>query len=111
MGKFYEALGLSITIISGYLIVAYAVGLSLTRSQMILINLLFVGTMAFMLGGLNGFGGTAGDAELTAWAMTSQRTWVPTPWVRWGVIVFIALMVFASLKFMNDVRHPKQLNK
>lgn len=105
--NFVTTFGLGITVISGYLIVAYAVGASLTRSQVILVNVIFFGTMAFIVVGLNGFGGTAADLEGAAWALTTQRTFEPTAWGRWGVMIFIVLCVFAALKFMIDVRHPE----
>jgi hypothetical protein len=105
--NFLTTFVLSITILSGYLIAAYAVGASLTRSQVILVNVIFFGTMAFIVVGLNGFGATAADLEGAAWAMTTQRTHAPTSWGRWGVMAFVVLCVFGALKFMIDVRHPK----
>ena len=105
--NFLTTFVLSMTILSGYLIAAYAVGASLTRSQVILVNVIFFGTMAFIIVGLNGFGGTAADLEAAAWTMTTQRTHAPTSWGRWGVMIFVVLCVFGALKFMWDVRHPK----
>tara|TARA_R110001599_G_C12179476_1_gene653953 strand:- start:964 stop:1332 length:369 start_codon:yes stop_codon:yes gene_type:complete len=105
--NFVTSFGIGITIISGYLIVAYSVGASLTRSQVILVNVMFFGNMAFIVQGLNGFGAAAADLEGAAWAMTTQRTFEPTPWGRWGVMVFVVLCVFGAFKFMIDVRHPK----
>ena len=105
--NFITSFSLAITIISGYLIVAYTVGSSLTRSQIILVNALFLGTMVSIVLGLNGFGASAADFESVAWAMTSQRAFEPTPWARWGVILFVVLIVFGALQFMKDVRHPK----
>ena len=105
--NFVTAFGVAITVISGYLIAAYVVGASLTRSQASIINALYIGCQVSVLAGLHAFRTTTEDIETIAWTMTTQRTFAPTPWIAWGVLVFVALSTLASLKFMWDVRHPK----
>ncbi len=86
----------SITIISGYLIVAYIAGAALTRSQVTIINGLFFGTILFLVGGLHGFRASAADFEGIAWAITTQRALAPISWVGWGTLAFVFLCALTS---------------
>lgn len=105
--NFVTTFGVALTVVSGYLIAAYTTGASLTRSQVSIINGLYLGTILSLLGGLYGFRATAADLETIAWAMSTQRTYAPIPWIAWGALVFIFLCALSSLKFMWDIRHSK----
>lgn len=105
--NFVTVFGLGISIISGYLIVAYSVGATLSRSQVIFINVMFVGTMATVLLGMYGFRALAADLDGVAFSMTTQRTFAPISWAAFGTIGFTAICVLGALKFMSDIRHPK----
>lgn len=99
-----------ITVISAYLVVAYVVGKELLRSQVIMINLLFVA-----VAGMTCFGNvvTARNA-IQAHYLGSLHVKEMTPlpeFLIYLVPVFILFLdvciVLVSLKFMRDIRHPK----
>ena len=105
--NFLTTFVLSITILSGYLIAAYAVGASLTRSQVILVNVIFFGTMAFIIVGLNGFGGTAADLRSRGVDHDNPAYSCSDFLGPLGCNDICSSMCFGALKFMWDVRHPK----
>ena len=63
--------GLTITLISGYLIVAYIVGAEMTRSQVITVNILYMGFAAFLILSMLAFTKAAGSYDAAAWAITT----------------------------------------
>jgi hypothetical protein len=95
------AMSLYLTVISGYLLVAYLVGKDLTLLQTTIITTLFIffcstntlATMSYMQNAYY-FGQTYGAGRAQEW-------WAPLS----GTL--LALGVFAALKFMWDVRHPR----
>ena len=102
MGQGQVSLGLYLTVTSGYLLVAYLVGNDLTRLQVFIVTVLFA-----VVAGLNTlaaaafwesaahFGHTYGEGRASTWA--------------WKAVAFVlGAGIFASLKFMWDVRHPKE---
>ena len=100
-------LPLTISIISGYLVVAWLVGVRLLRSQVILINSLFVGAIF-----LFGFAwanrvrvAMAYQDELIA--MNPARLEIVESWLIPAAVVAITVVTLACFKFMWDVRHPK----
>jgi ABC-type glycerol-3-phosphate transport system permease component len=105
--NFIASFAIGITVTSGYLIVAYMAGHTLSRIQVTIVNVLFTGVSLSVLAALYGFLRVAADAELIAWAMTVQRTAAPLTLVSWSVTGFLGLINLASLFFMWDIRHPK----
>ena len=101
LGAASGAMSLYLTVISGYLLVAYLVGKELTFLQTIIITTLFIffcttntiATMSYMQSA-HYFGQTYGEGRAPSWAAPVTGT-------------LLALGVFAALKFMWDVRHPK----
>ena len=100
-------LPLTLSIISGYLVVAWLVGVRLLRSQVILINSLFVGAIF-----LFGFAwanrvrvAMAYQDELIA--MNPARLEIVESWLIPAAVVAITVVTLACFKFMWDVRHPK----
>ena len=100
-------LPLMLSIISGYLVVAWLVGVRLLRSQVILINSLFVGAIF-----LFGFAwanrvrvAMAYQDELIA--MNPARLEIVESWLIPAAVVAITVVTLACFKFMWDVRHPK----
>ena len=97
-----DAMSLYLTVISGYLLVAYLVGKELTSLQTTIVTILFlffgitntVATMSFMQNAFY-FGQTYGEGRVPNW-------WAPLT----GTL--LALGIIAAVKFMWDVRHPKE---
>jgi hypothetical protein len=95
------------TVLSGYLVVAYLAGARLTRSQVVIVNSLYI---VSQLGGM-----IAGHAAMTRAAFlldfTSPEYIPPTAASMQtaplhGVLVGLMMLV-ASLVFMWQIRHPK----
>lgn len=95
---------LFITILSGYLIVAYVVGAAMSPNQLRIVNVLYVGLNVFLIGSFLGFAVNASELESLAFDMTTQREVVPLPYFSYGISGLFLFCHFASLKFMADIR-------
>jgi small-conductance mechanosensitive channel len=106
------------TVLFGYLIVAYFIGGHLTRTQLWILNTLYIATaisgmliMLADLGGLLGYWQSANELakEMGDEGVTSDRT-VNTVlsgrFILGGMLLNITL-ILASLYFMWSIRHPK----
>ena len=100
-------LGLAITLISGYLIVAYIAGAKLTHSQAIIINTLYIGFALLLFLTMMSFSHSAGELATVAFEMSTQLTNPPRTILAYAIGTFVTFCVAASLKFMWDIRHPK----
>jgi len=100
-------LPLLLSFISGYLVVAWLAGVRLLRSQVILVNSLFVGATLVL-----GFAwanrvrvAMAYQDELIA--MNPARLEIVESWLIPAAAVATTVVTLACFKFMWDVRHPK----
>lgn len=96
-----------ISIASAYLVVAWVVGSKLDRSQVLLINGLFVSfTLLFGLSWARRIQVALSYQEellkMNPNRMAELGTWLPP-----GAIIVYILIMLACLKFMWDIRHPK----
>ena len=98
---------LFVSILSGYLIVAYLAGKNMTRSQIVIVNSLFVGLAGFLIMGQLAFASLSIEMDFIAIEMSTQRFVRPQPYIPYGLTIFYGICVIAALKFMWDVRHPK----
>lgn len=108
-GLFLTAVGLYITVCSGYLIAAYLVGGSLTKLQTAIVSTLFTFVAALMTyaswGWLTRTFGylealkSVGDSGLGGASGHPAANTILT--------TIMALGIIACLKFMWDIRHPK----
>ena len=104
-GEAQTTSGLFLTVVSGYLVVAYLVGKSLTRLQVMIVTGIF---MVFTTAQIGGHFTTmlyltelAQNIDAMSGGSLPARVW-PL------LFLFInASIAVASLKFMWDVRHPK----
>ena len=101
LGHAGSAMGLYVTVTSGYLLVAYLAGKDLTRLQAVIISVLYVtfaifNTIAVVTYFQNAFyfGHTYGAGRAPYWPV-------------YGLGVLFSLGILACLKFMWDVRRPK----
>ncbi|MEP0200917.1 MAG: hypothetical protein ABJ084_03790 [Halioglobus sp.] len=108
-GNVISLLALLITLISGYLVVAYIAGAKMTRAQVTLINILYVLMSAFLIWACREMAWRAAVFEDTAYSMATGP--VSELYARGDVALAIissfGLALLASFKFMWDVRHPK----
>ncbi len=105
LGASYIAILL--TLISGYLIVAYTTGAKLHRQQVALVNTLFgFSSSLFLYAAMACF--YKQMELLESLRQIAPDNYYPAqPWIIIMVAVVFALVIIASLKFMWDVRHPK----
>ena len=101
------AVSVFVTILSGYLIAAWLVGKKLSRAQITLINVLFIG---FQLGIISSWSGRWQLAYRLAEAVDSidpsfDMTPSMIPISAFGVLMLTS--IGGCLKFMWDIRHPK----
>lgn len=105
-------LALLLTIVSGYMVIAYLVGAGLTRTQVGIVNLVFIASTSTVL--LANYGNVldAATARLQASQALAVLPAISTDAVtpdRWAIIVTLAnsLYVVVALVFMWQVRHAK----
>ena len=99
------AMGMYITVASGYLIAAYLIGRQLSALQAAIITVLFTWFALFMAIGTIGYFSRA--------AYFYESLLVKPPgiamnfWIIYVAVGFELLGIIACLKFMWDIRHPK----
>ena len=107
-GNYISTMGLFISIISAYLVVAYLAGKELLRSQVILINLLFIIFIGYGMLGMYNWSRVAHEMATLAIEMSEQRKIGPTTLDVPTITLLVQVpIVIACLKFMWDVRHTK----
>ena len=98
---------LVISLVSGYLVVAWLIGSKLTKSQLYLINSLFLG-MNLLLGSAwvtRVQVALSYQSELLE--LNPERAGLVGPWLIPAVFILAISGITACLKFMWDVRHPR----
>jgi type III secretory pathway component EscT len=103
-----EAFAMIVTLASAYLFTAYTVGANLTRTQVILVNIVFVSAMLFfaihMAGSMgDSMQGRTAAAELVPELGTAPRQ-IMSYYFGLGLTVVIGVFLIC-IKFMWDVRH------
>ena len=101
-------MGILITVISGYLIVAYVVGNHLEKGQIIIINFLYI-----FFATLLWYGSTSALFKQVEFveqlqALRPDAFYPASQEIDFAVAFVTYLVDLASLKFMWDVRHPKE---
>jgi hypothetical protein len=97
---------LYLTLISGFLVVAYLVGEKLTSWQAAIVTAGFTISASFFTFAVFGYGTRA--VFLIGKSSSEYQSIVMTSYPALGVMLSIFVLgIFASLKFMWDVRHPK----
>ncbi len=104
-------LTLLITMISGYLVIAYAVGREMTRSQVAIVNFLYLFMSISTLWSLVVISSRAAAFEDMAYAMSSGAVGDLQSRGDMAALIIGAytLAISASLKFMWDVRHKRPI--
>lgn len=102
---------LFVTIISGYLVIAYVAGSKMLRSQVAIITVLYLLLSLFVLWATLNMVNRAADFENIAYGLASGELAQFTSKDDAGIamVSIFAICLVASLKFMWDVRHPKRV--
>lgn len=108
-GNTVSILALLITILSAYLVAAYLAGKSMTRSQVIIINTLYILLSTFLLWGLVNMALRASLFEDIAYSMADGELAALSSQegVAIGTVTIFGFAILASLKFMWDVRNSE----
>ena len=103
-----DILSFYVTITTGYLIAAYLVGRKLGRLQITIISFLYVGMASIASYAI--FAWTARAVHFaTMHASADPMSGVyPGKYASPALTIFLVIGILASLKFMWDIRHPKE---
>ena len=96
-----------LSLTTAYLIAAYAVGAKLTRLQCSLVTLLYLIAASVMSVAMVSAGTRVVDLGMDLGQINPVRAGFWSPWVYQVLAALSAGGVFASLRFMWDVRAPK----
>ena len=96
-----------LSVLSAYLVVAYLAGSKLTRSQVVIVNSLYILVSVFLVWAMFVLSQRALEVATLAINISTQRELAPTPNVALALVAMFGVCSLASLKFMWDVRHPK----
>ena len=102
-----NAISSYVTVTTGYLVAAYLIGAKLSRSQMVVISTLYAVTAGIMTYATFGY-------MSRAFSYVEMQSELIPDLVAYSSPIFYVLMpvifgagIFACLKFMWDIRHPK----
>lgn len=95
---------LQISLLSGYLVIAYLAGKDLTKSQVLIVNGLYILLSWFILTTMYALSNRATEMAVLSIELSDTRTLEPQNWLPLGIIAIFVVCLCASLKFMWDVR-------
>ncbi len=100
---------LLITLVSGYLVVAFVAGYRLTFQQIVIVNTIYLSMTILVLYGTVAMVGKAHGFEVIAYSMAGKEFdgFIPRGDIANSIAAIFGLAILASLKFMWDIRHPK----
>ena len=97
---------LLIAVLSGYLVVAYAIGSNLTRVQVTVLNIAYsIWSIYILLSGIISL--TRARHHIILAAELDQQLSSPVAYVAHGYVSIGMMLLLTSLWFMWSVRHPK----
>ncbi|QFU75127.1 hypothetical protein EY643_05390 [Halioglobus maricola] len=108
-GNVATMMGLLISVISGYLVVAFVAGERMTRSQVVLVNIFYGFISGFLTWALHEMSHRAAIIETAGYNLASGEVAKLTARDDIALLLVMAfsLTVVGSYKFMWDIRHPK----
>jgi len=107
-GNYISTMGIFVSILSAYLIVAYIAGRTLTKAQVILVNVSFGVFVTFGIFGMFGFSRTGTELMLLALDASTQRKAIGITIVPELTLIIFPILVLGSYKFMWDIRHSSK---
>ena len=107
-GNYISTMGIFVSILSAYLIVAYIAGRTLTKAQVILVNVSFGVFVTFGIFGMFGFSRTATELMTLALDASTQRKAIGITIVPELTMIIFPILVLGSYKFMWDIRHSSK---
>ena len=107
LGNSQAGLGLYLSILTGYLIVAYLVGEKLTRVQVVIVSVLFVFATTSISLWFFAWWSRALEFAMEAKRLNPDRHVSNSLQATWILTSMLFMGIAASLYFMWTVRHPK----
>ena len=109
-GNVLTCITLLITLVSGYLVVAFLAGDKLTRQQVVIVSSIYLLMSILVLWGSIEFVGKAEGFEIIAYSMAGKefQGFLPRGDIGNSIMTVFGIAIIASLKFMWDVRNPKK---
>ena len=104
-GNYISTMSIFVSIVSAYLIVAYIAGKKMTRSQVIIINILFGLFASYGINAMFGFSSIATEMATLAIEASPQRTVKGNEYAPIFTLCALIPIVLACFKFMWDIRH------
>jgi len=101
------AFAVYVTMLSGYLVVAYLAASQMTRPQAIIVNILYSLLTAVVAAAFINFAQAGYENTRLALEMSTQRVIGPLPMVAESAVVVMAFCYLATLKFMWDARNQQ----
>ncbi len=98
------------TLMSGYLMVAYVAASNMTTAQVSIVSILYSGLLLFTIASFESFVSKAGYWSYMAYKSRSVEAEAPDTYLAYIVTGFLIFCFFASLKFMWDVRQGARLD-
>ena len=105
MSNMLASFAILLTLISGYLIIAYTAGASFSRIQIAIINILYVSMTLTFLFAVYGYCQAAVDFSLEARELNPGRPYRGTEHFPLITVGINALAIVSSLYFMRHVRN------
>ena len=100
---------LLITLVSGYLVVAFVAGDRLNFQQVLIVNTVYLLMAMLVLYGTVAMVGKAHGFEVIAYSMAGEEFdgFIPRGDIANSIAAIFGIAILASLKFMWEIRHPK----
>jgi hypothetical protein len=102
-----ESFGMYVTVTVGYLVAAFVTGRKLTKTQVLIVNALFIISAMMMMVATVGFITRGIPIADALEVIHPDRLYAMQPQVRIAVVILESSGILASLKFMWDVRHSE----
>ena len=107
-GNVISLIAITITILSGYLVVAYAAGRDMSRSQVAIVNTLYVLIFSLMLMSIYTLTMRATEMGQLSIELSTDRRLGPRPEIPILLLAVFSFCLVASLKFMWDIRRKQK---
>ena len=105
-GNAASTFAVNLTILSAYLIAAYTVGDKLTRTQLAILNVLFVLSSAFTVFTIVGFASSGVRFAALAYPeVVRDSFFTAKPWSVYALGAFNAFAILAAVYFMSSTRN------
>lgn len=107
LGNSQTALGLYLSVLTGYLIIAYLVGNKLTRVQVLIVTVLYVSASAIITLWFFAWWSRALEFAMEARQLNPDRQVANSIGATWAITSMLVMATVASLYFMWSMRHSR----